>query len=344
MRFYLWFVTAWFLLVGPATVLGQAEHPEDSDALKWYKGNTHTHTLNSDGDSSPGEVAHWYRDHDYDFLSLTDHNYHTIIRELQREIDLENRRAKHKPFLLIPGEEVTDGITVEGQAHPLHINGVGTTRLVDRQGGESIVDVVQRCVDAIHAASGLPHVNHPNFRWALTADDLASVERLAHFEIYNGHPLVNNFGGGGRPSLEEMWDELLSRGERLYGVAVDDAHEFQGQFSPLRSNPGRGWIVVRATELTREAILEGMRRGDFYASTGVELIDVSAREETLSLAIQPHEDTRFRTYFVGRGGAVLAVDESMEPGYTLKPGDLYVRARVVSSAGFFAWTQPLFAR
>ncbi len=35
-------------------------------------------------------------------------------------------------------------------------------------------------------------------------------------------------------------------------------------------------------------------------------------------------------------------DTSMSPGYKLKPGDAYVRARVVSSAGDFAWTQPLF--
>jgi hypothetical protein len=29
--------------------------------LHWYKGNTHTHTLNSDGDSTPDEMVRWYR-------------------------------------------------------------------------------------------------------------------------------------------------------------------------------------------------------------------------------------------------------------------------------------------
>ncbi|MBK9316840.1 MAG: hypothetical protein IPM55_21725 [Acidobacteria bacterium] len=43
--------------------------------LKWYKGNTHTHTLNSDGDSTPDEVARWYRENGYQFLVLTDHNF-----------------------------------------------------------------------------------------------------------------------------------------------------------------------------------------------------------------------------------------------------------------------------
>ena len=43
--------------------------------------------------------------------------------------------------------------------------------------------------------------------------------------------------------MEEVWDLLLTEGKRLYGIAVDDAHHFQGEFSPDRVNPGRGWVV-----------------------------------------------------------------------------------------------------
>ena len=46
---------------------------------RWYKGNLHTHTLNSDGDSTPHEVATWYREHGYQFLVLTDHNHLTDV-------------------------------------------------------------------------------------------------------------------------------------------------------------------------------------------------------------------------------------------------------------------------
>ena len=45
----------------------------------WFKGNTHTHTLNSDGDSTPDEVVRWYREHGYQFLVLTDHNFLTSV-------------------------------------------------------------------------------------------------------------------------------------------------------------------------------------------------------------------------------------------------------------------------
>src|ERR1700712_1320328 len=41
---------------------------------KWYKGNTHTHSLWSDGDDFPEMIMHYYKSHGYDFISLSDHN------------------------------------------------------------------------------------------------------------------------------------------------------------------------------------------------------------------------------------------------------------------------------
>ncbi|MBU7003944.1 MAG: hypothetical protein HXS50_00155, partial [Theionarchaea archaeon] len=41
---------------------------------KWFRGNIHTHTTESDGRLSPSEVSEFYRSRGYDFLCLTDHN------------------------------------------------------------------------------------------------------------------------------------------------------------------------------------------------------------------------------------------------------------------------------
>jgi len=335
------------LLADPAEVPGKS-------GVRWYKGNTHTHTLNSDGDSSPGEVAHWYRDHGYDFLVLSDHNYLTQIEELQREFDRETEREKGSAFLLIPGEEVSDQYIRESdnRRYVVHINAIANTRVVDPQGGASVRDVLQRNIDAIHAADGFPHVNHPNYYWSITADDLYSVTRLSHFEIFNGHPQVHDWGGGGFPSLEELWDALLSRGRIYYGIAVDDAHSFQ-KWGPDYSNPGRAWVMVRSEELSRASILAALKAGDFYASTGVEFLELEAGGGRLSLRIRQRAEAsekwgllnefKYRTTFVGKDGRILKIDESMTPSYELQPGDLYVRARVDSSEGASAWTQALFA-
>ena len=164
-------------------------------AKRWYKGNTHTHTINSDGDSSPDDVAKWYKEHGYQFLVLTDHNVLTSVDALNALHGLDER------FLVIRGEEVTDRF--EGK--PIHINSLDPEKLVPPQGGKSVLDVMQRDVDAIRAARGMPSINHPNFGWAVTKDELQQVRNNRLFEIYSGHPLVNNVGGGGvPPSLRKL--------------------------------------------------------------------------------------------------------------------------------------------
>src|SRR5262245_39649594 len=195
-----------------AAVAPQSSQPA-SGTGRWYKGNTHTHTLNSDGDSTPDDVVRWYREHGYQFLVLTDHNYLTSVDGLNA------LHGADEKFLVVKGEEVTGGFGEK----PVHVNGLEVERLVDAPNGSSVVDVAQKMVDAIRAARGVPSINHPNFGWAFSPDELGQVQRTRLFEVFNGHPLVNNIGGGGVPGLEETWDRILSSGKLLYGVAVDDA-------------------------------------------------------------------------------------------------------------------------
>ena len=103
-------------------------------------------------------------------------------------------------------------------------------------------------------------------------------------EIFNGHPTVHNYGGGGTPGMVEVWDMLLAEGKRIYGIAVDDAHHFQGEFGPDRANPGRGWVSVRSTELNGDALMQAMEAGHFYASTGVELDEILVDPSTITLS------------------------------------------------------------
>jgi Predicted metal-dependent phosphoesterases (PHP family) len=224
---------AWSLRLGFLTLLAIGAALTQTGPLgagrgRWYKGNLHTHTLNSDGDSTPHEVATWYREHGYQFLVLSDHNYLTDITGLNAI------HAAAEKFLLIPGEEVTDSF----EKNPIHINAYNPDRQVKPQHGDSLASTIQNDVDAIRAAKALPSVNHPNFHWAVSAQDLLKIKGLGLFEIYNGHPTVNNAGGGGFQSLDQLWDVLLSAGQRLSGVAVDDAHHFKktgNEFSQSRS-------------------------------------------------------------------------------------------------------------
>ncbi len=199
-------------------------------------------------------------------------------------------------------------------------------------------------IDAIRAARGVPHINHPNFHWAITADDLRQLNNNKLFEIYNGHPQVNNLGGGGVPGLEEMWDVVLSSGKLLYGIAVDDAHVFKRPWDKAASTPGHGWVYVRAESLSAGAIMTALERGDFYASTGVELTDYEATAKQLKVTIKETKYSKYRTQFIGQGGKVLK-DLTTNPAvYDVQGNEGYVRAKVIESNGYFAWTQPIQVR
>jgi hypothetical protein len=318
---------ATILVTALVVTFGTAQQP----ARRWYKGNTHTHTLNSDGDSTPDQVVRWYREHAYQFLVLTDHNFLTSVGGLNA------LHGADEQFLVIKGEEVTDRFGDK----PIHINGLDVSARVAPQGGTSVSDVLQRNVDAIRKADGVPHINHPNFRWAVTPDDLRRVRNNKLLEIFNGHPQVNNVGGGGVPGLEEAWDAILSEGILLYGIAVDDAHTFKDPGNPNVAGPGRGWVAVRAPRLEARAILDAMERGEFYASTGVELADYEATAAAIRIAVKPTAFSKYRIQFIGTGGRLLSERTEPTATYEIKGTEGYVRVRVVESNGHMAWAQPM---
>lgn len=404
---------------------------------RWWKGNTHTHTWWSDGDSPPELVAAWYREHDYDFLVLSDHNimqkgalhrgnlvqwptfWYTLEREgrdralaAYREhfgddwVETRRRDGKTEArmrtldefrhffeapgeFIFVPGEEITGRF----ESHPVHLNGINLQDVIEPRDGGSVVEVLQNNIDAVldhGVATGrevLAHVNHPNFRYGITVEDMAGLRHDAgegFFEMHNGHSGVHNYGDALHAGTERMWDivlaKRLSAGRSvMYGVATDDAHNFQAWGEGEHSNPGRGWVMVRSRRLTPDHIVGAMKRGDFYNSTGVTLRELQRSGDTLALAVEPEEGVRYTIEFIGtrRGadlggepvtggddvpgrlsqryseeiGQVLDTVEGTEARYRLEGDELYVRARVRSSKphpnGYragdveMAWTQPL---
>ncbi|MGQ0733405.1 MAG: CehA/McbA family metallohydrolase [Acidobacteriota bacterium] len=309
----------------------QATRPAGVAAARWFKGNTHAHTLNSDGDSTPDEVVRWYREHRYQFLVLTDHNYLTHVEGLNAVHGAADQ------FLVIQGEEVTS----RSGDKPIHVNGLAVQSLVQPPGPGGVLAMLQGSVDGIRAARGVPHVNHPNYEWAITAEELRQLERTRLFEIFNGHPRVNNLGGGGAPGLEEMWDTVLTAGRLMYGLAVDDAHYFKRPGDVTVPLPGTGWVMVRADRLDGRLLLDALERGDFYATTGIELSNYDVSAEAIRIDVRADAWSRYRVQFIGPGGRVIDEQARLPAVYRLRGDEGYVRARIVESNGRMAWTQPV---
>jgi len=332
----------------PATLYAQQATQRP---LHWYRGNTHAHTSESDGDSPPLAVARWYKDAGYQFTFITDHEKLTDVGPLNGAL------AEPGKFLVIAGQEVTqilpDSTHPDGRRQG-HMNSLLPTRVVLPQGGAKLAESYRRNLAAIVAAGGLPQVNHPNWRWSTRPADMLALPDSTLFEVWNGHPGINNLGGaaGDGPgaarslSTDALWDTLLTRGTLFWGVGSDDSHHFAKPWDPSLARPGQAWVVVRADTLTPEAIVGALHRGDFYASTGVVLADYRADRSGVALVIappfgSPRDDTRFTTEFVGRGGRVLATVHGREPRYRIVGNEGYVRARVIDSMGRRAWTQPV---
>ena len=390
----------------------------------WWKGNLHTHSLWSDGDDYPEMIVDWYKQHGYHFLALSDHNIlaqgnkwidattnkggavaldkylkrfgtnWVQLRESKgrQQVRLktltEYRKLFEVPgsFLLIQNEEITD----KYKSNPVHVNATNLRDPIKPQGGNSVREVIQNNVNAVfeqHRRTGqpmFPHLNHPNFGWGVTAEDLMPVKNERFFEVYNGHPAVRNEGDATHASTDRIWDIILTmrlteiNAGPLYALGVDDSHNYHKE-SSAQSNPGRGWVVVLATQLTAASIVAAMEAGDFYASSGVRLKDVRRGKDRYEIEIDPEEGVTYTTQFIGtRKGfdrtSKPLLDDKGEPlpvtrqysndigelltevtgtsaSYKLKGSEIYVRARIISSKlkanpyvkGEFerAWTQPL---
>jgi hypothetical protein len=224
----------------------------------------------------------------------------------------------------------------------VHVNGLDVASLVEpARNAPSLVATIQGNVDAIRKVNGVPHINHPNFLWSMTPEDLRQVTNNRLFELYNGHPTVHNDGGGGVPGLEQVWDQLLSQGHWLYGIAVDDAHVFKQPGNPNVAGPGRGWVAIRAARREARALLAAREQGDIYTANRVELADVRTTASSMTVEVRPRGDFKYRIQFIGKAGRVL--HESIEPtaSYTFTGTEGYVRAKVTDSGGRAAWVQPV---
>jgi hypothetical protein len=279
----------------------------------WAKGCLHIHTSNSDGDTSPVEVAKWYNDHGYQFISITDHGGMTDPTGLDSGL------------VYIPGEEI--GL----KTLPIHACALGIPATIDNFDG-----TIPAMVEHIRKAGGIPQVNHPNWNWAFGHREMLGIEGPYLLEVFNGHPAVNNAGNCAYLPVEQTWDILLSNGKTVYATATDDAHHFQ-TIEDSAANPGRGWVCAHVPELTPEAILDSLAKGDFYASTGVELDEIAF--DGKEFRVEAKLGRRYLIRFIGAWGRILQETEGTSATYRIKGDESYVRCKVISSDGKVAWTQ-----
>ncbi|NNE77197.1 MAG: histidinol-phosphatase [Pricia sp.] len=373
---------------------------ENNQPQYWFKGNLHTHSYWSDGDEFPEVILDWYKTNGYQFMALSDHNtvaagekWVTLSEDTLYQNAFQDYFEKYGPnwveykkdsgrtnvklktfeqyrdrleeegkFLIIPSEEITDKF----EDKHIHMNATNIQEKIEPQGGNSVSEVLQNNLNQVldqRRATGvpiIPHVNHPNFHYSITLDDMISLKGERFFEVFNGHPMVHNMGDSTHISTEEMWDLInISYIENnkplMYGLATDDSHHYHRKGKKW-SNAGRGWVMVQADTLSAPALIASMEAGNFYASTGVRLKSVEYEKNVLSVEVEPEENVVYEIVFIGcKKGQTeteeLNVVNSTQAQYEVSQDMLFVRCKISSSKlqenpienilYEMAWTQPM---
>lgn len=289
----------------------QITHPyENLIGGSWFRGNLHTHTTNSDGSYPMQEVINTYADHGYDFLSISDHDIFTGRTEYEK-ID-------NKGLVLIPGNEISkDG------PHLLHVNG---DRLIEPHVNRQLV------FDEAKATQGFVVVAHPNLTPGF---NFCPIELLQEWTDYVGIEIFNTIVRrlAGSPYATNKWDMLLSEGRRPWGFAHDDAH-----FMPGDVDVGVGWNVVHCDSASGEDIVNSLRNGRFYCSSGVviNVIKVDGLEITIEC------ENASKIVAITKNGRRVAKSDSGSIKLDVSELLGYVRFECWGEGESNAWTQPFF--
>src|SRR5687767_4137995 len=153
---------------------------------RWFKGNLHTHSLWSDGDDFPEMIAEWYRNHDYHFLAISDHNVLAQGERWMKHADIVKRGGKDalakyeqqfgKPWVETRGERAaadfsvrlkpfneyrsqveergrfimmpSEEISDKAEGLPIHLNATNIQELVQPLGGKTVRETIDANVRA----------------------------------------------------------------------------------------------------------------------------------------------------------------------------------------------------
>ena len=265
-------------------------------------------------------------------------------------------------FLIIQSEEITDHFG----GKPLHLNATNIQKKINPQGGNSILNVLQNNIDAVlrqRDALNIPmivHINHPNFGHAISLEDMIALKNEKFFEVYNGHPSVNNLGDSIHISTESMWDliniaYIKNNKPLMYGLATDDSHNYHVKGRKW-SNAGRGWVMVQTDSLNPKSLISALEAGEFYASTGIELKNLILDNNKLSIEVKKETDITYQISFIGCKKGKTEPEEFMSvegnmASFELTNDILFVRCKIISSKLHAnpiedllyetAWTQPV---
>lgn len=289
---------------------------------RFWKGNLHTHSTKSDGSLSPEAVCQYYEALGYDFLSITDH---FIDRY---GFPITDTTVHHtEDFTTILGAELHTGETEFGGTWHILANGL-PTNFEQTKPDETGPELAQRALDA----GAFVSVAHPSW-YTLSPNDIIRLKDAHAIEVYNGTSHDHN----DRVWSMDIAQLMLSMGYRFTLCATDDAH-----FPSRKSDVGLGWVHVKAEANTPTTLLEALKAGHYYSSTGPHIFNIEVTSNSVKVECSPAT----RIFLVGQGAAAVS-----SYGPSLRSASLnlsqfrdhkWVMVIVRDQAGNRAWSNPIW--
>ncbi len=281
-------------------------------ARKFYKGNTHTHTTNSDGRVSPEECAAQYRAAGYDFIALTDHWF-------------AGEASECGGMLVLPGAEYDFSFPTQ----VLHLvclfpDAKLAAPLVRGMSHTEVISHVRRAGGVVIAAHPAWSLNTPDLLKSLDGVDIAEV-----FNTVSGEPF-----NGPRADAENLLDITAANGKLFCLAAADDAHFYRGDQCV-------SYIMLQAEELTVPAILDALKQGRFYASQGPEFRNIELRGSRLIVETSPVSRITVLSNRAWARERCAAGENLTERTYEIYPDETFVRVRLTDAQGRMAWSSPI---
>jgi len=219
----------------------------------WYRGDLHSHSLHSDGRWDVPDLIQSARSRGLDFITLTDHNTVSGLPHLHSlgEDDL----------LTIGGMELT---TFHGHALAVGVQDWQEWRL---HNGATMHDLAERVIGT-GAAFIIAHPMRDGDPGCAGCD-------WQHADMTPGNAQaveIWNSAWDGRSNNDHALQRYyywLNLGHRLVATAGSDAH------GPPEPNAKIGYNVVYAADLNQAAIVEAIKNGHLYVSSGPH-VEISA--------------------------------------------------------------------
>ncbi len=334
--------------VSPLPIDAPAVSEAEPEPEVWLKGSTHVHARPSGDSSEPiPDVIHWYESRGYDFIALTDHNkVSEVAGDTTGQIAL---RAPEHGLIVLSGIELTFNpmgclpIGDPSKKCRIHVNALGVTARphgkldwANRHTHDRLEMYQAAQIEANALGASIVQINHPQWYWGMNPELLAQLANHGAqlVEIANAQFAKWNAGDADHPSTEALWDAALERGATIWGVASDDAHDYE---KPGKYPAGGGWVMVKARRDPR-AILDALAAGHFYASTGVVLTRADVEGGELVVEAEPGA---YAIDWIENGKRVDTV-RAQSARHAL-PQHGYLRAVVTRDDGKQAWVQPVRA-